>query len=120
MRRLLLLVVQFPGLAEAGTKLTLEDSIKKALAGPKAEMASSDADAAEAKVAEADASRLPRVKLTAFGTLSPQIKCDTASTDCTRTDPNNFTTTGAFQFSGIFGSAQLDVTQPLYTFGKIA
>ena len=32
------------------------------------------------------------------------------------TDPSNF----AFQFDGLFVGAQVDVTQPLYTFGKIA
>ena len=32
------------------------------------------------------------------------------------TEPKNF----ALAFSGLFGSAQLDVTQPIYTFGKIA
>src|SRR6185503_5483661 len=30
-------------------------------------------------------------------------------------DPQNF----ALRFDGLFGGAQLDVTQPLYTFGKI-
>ena len=35
---------------------------------------------------------------------------------CTKTDPETF----AFRFSGLFGSAQIDITQPLYTFGKIS
>ena len=62
---------------------------------------------------EADARGCPRFKATAFGTLSPEINCLDAA--CTATDPQNF----AWRFEGLFGSAQLDVTQPLYTFGKI-
>jgi outer membrane protein TolC len=95
-------------------KLTLEQVVAKALASPRARMAEGDRAAAEARVDEADAARLPRVKATAFGTISPEIRCVDAS--CTMTEPKDF----ALRFSGLFGSAQLDVTQPLYTFGKIA
>lgn len=100
--------------AAAAPKLTLEQVIAKALASPKADMAEGDRAAAAARVDEADASRLPRIKATAFGTISPEIDCVDAA--CTQTEPKNF----AFRFSGLFGSAQLDVTQPLYTFGKIS
>jgi outer membrane protein len=94
-------------------KLTLEQVIAKAIVGPRAQMAESDRDVAESRLEEADAARLPKGKVTAFATISPEIRCrDTA---CTQTDPTNF----AFRFSGFFGSAQLDITQPLYTFGKI-
>lgn len=95
-------------------KLTLEQVIAKAITGPKAQMALSDRDAAAARVDEADAARLPRGKLTAFATISPEIRCRDEA--CTQTDPKNF----ALKFSGLFGSAQLDITQPIYTFGKIA
>src|SRR3954452_12026637 len=94
-------------------KLTLEQVIAKALAGPKAALADSDTAGAAARVDEADAARLPRGKMTAFGTISPEIHC--LDTGCNQTSPKNF----AFRFSGLFGSAQLDITQPLYTFGKI-
>jgi outer membrane protein TolC len=77
-------------------------------------MAAGDTAAAEARVDEADAARLPRAKVTAFGTISPEIRC--GNPDCTATEPKNF----ALRFSGLFGSAQIDITQPLYTFGKIA
>lgn len=77
-------------------------------------MAQRDSDAAAARIAEADAARLPRVKATAFATASPNITC--VDSQCTQTVPQNF----ALDFSGVFASAQLDVTQPLYTFGKIA
>jgi outer membrane protein len=98
----------------AAPQLTLDEAIAKALAGPRARMAQGDAAAAAARVDEADAARLPRIKATAFGTISPKIECIDAA--CTRTSPENF----ALEFDGVFGGAQLDVTQPLYTFGKIA
>jgi len=99
--------------AAAPPKLTLEQVIAKALASPRAAMAAGDTAAAEARVDEADAARLPRAKVTAFGTISPEIRC--GNPDCTMTEPKNF----ALKFSGLFGSAQIDITQPLYTFGKI-
>lgn len=98
----------------APQKLTLEEAIARAVAGPRARMAHGDTAAAAARVDEADAARLPRIKTTVFGTISPQIECLNA--DCTQTDPQNF----ALQFEGVFGGGQLDITQPLYTFGKIA
>ena len=102
-----------PAVAAAeGPRLTLDQVTQKALAGPKARMADGDRQAAEARVSEAKAALLPRIKGTAFATISPEIVCD--NTDCTQTSPENF----AWRFSGGFFGAQLDVTQPLYTFGK--
>lgn len=98
----------------APRKLTLEEAIAKTLAGPRARMADGDITAAAARVDEADAARLPRLKATAFGTISPKIECIDPA--CTETSPKNF----AFAFDGVFGGGQLDLTQPLYTFGKIA
>ena len=97
----------------APTRLTLDEVIAKSLAGPKARVAEGDAAAAAARLGEADAARLPRIKVTAFGTLSPKIECDDPG--CTSTSPQNF----AFRFDGAFAGAQIDVTQPLYTFGKL-
>jgi outer membrane protein TolC len=125
MRSLVIGLLLFPGLitaAEAGPKLTLTQVIERALANPRAQAAETDTAGAQARVDEADAARLPRGKLTAFGTISPEIHCvnvaipgtDT-TIDCARTEPTIF----AFNFSGLYGSAQLDITQPLYTFGKI-
>nr|HEX4315904.1 TolC family protein [Kofleriaceae bacterium] len=99
--------------ASASPKLTLEDTIGKALAGPKARMAASDIESAASRADEADAARLPRVSIKAFATVSPEINC--ANLDCTKTDPQTF----AFDYSGLYGDAELSVTQPLYTFGKI-
>jgi len=94
-------------------KLTLDQVIAKATANPRVQMASGDMDAAAAQVDEADSARLPKFKGTAFATLSPEVKCLDAN--CTMTDPANF----AFNFKGVFVNSQLDMTQPLYTFGKI-
>ena len=114
MRCLCLLAVLVCSTAHAApTKLTLEQAIAKALAGPKVRMADGDTAIAAARVGEADAARLPRVKATAFGTISPDIDCE--NPECTVTGPENF----AFRFEGLFGGGQLDITQPLYTFGKI-
>jgi outer membrane protein TolC len=114
MRSIALFVVLLPGLAAADSpKLTLEQVIAKAIANPRVQMAKSDRDAAGARVREADAARYPRIKATAFGTISPEITC--RDPGCTMTDPQNF----AWTFDGIFGGAQVDLTQPLYTFGKI-
>jgi outer membrane protein TolC len=100
--------------AAAPPKLTLEQVIARALASPRAAMAQSDTSGAEARVDEADAARLPRARATAFGTISPEIRC--VDPTCRETSPKNF----ALRFSGLFGSAQIDITQPIYTFGKIA
>jgi outer membrane protein TolC len=86
--------------------------IAKAVASPKVQMALGDRDAAAARRSEAVAQLLPRVKITAFGTISPEIHCVDAA--CTETTPQDF----AWNFNGFYGGAQLDVTQPIYTFGK--
>lgn len=115
MRPLLLALLLTPTLAAAAPpKLTLAQVIEKALAGPKARMAEGDRAAASARVSEADAARYPRIKATAFGTASPEINCVDPTT-CIETDPQDY----AFRFKGVFGGGQIDVTQPLFTFGKI-
>ncbi|HEX2688269.1 MAG TPA: TolC family protein [Kofleriaceae bacterium] len=118
MRSLVIGLLVLPSLTSAAfaapPRLTLEQVIAKALASPRAAMAEDDRAAAAARVDEADAARWPRAKATAFGTISPQIRClDPA---CTMTEPKNF----ALAFSGLFGGAQIDITQPIYTFGKIS
>jgi outer membrane protein TolC len=117
MRSLAIGLLLLPGLisaAEAAPKLTLDQVIARALANPRAQAADSDTAGAQARVEEADAARLPRARATMFATLSPEIRCQDPA--CTMTEPTNF----SFNFSGLYGSAQLDITQPLYTFGKIA
>ncbi|HEY1557788.1 MAG TPA: TolC family protein [Kofleriaceae bacterium] len=128
MRSLLFALALLPRLAAADPpapqKLTLDQVIGKAIANPKVQMALGDREAAAARVDEANAARLPHVKGTAFATISPEIQCQPYTTAggvvldaklCVTTEPTNF----AFQFSGVYGTAEIDVTQPLYTFGKI-
>lgn len=115
MRWLVLAALLVPSLAFAEPqKLTLDQVIAKAIANPKVEMAQSDRVAAEARLAEANAARYPRIKATAFGTISPEITCD--NPECTITTPKDF----AWDFKGLFGGASVDLTQPLFTFGKIS
>ena len=114
MRVLLVVFLLLPRLAGADpVKLTLAQVIAKAAANPKVQMALEDQAEAEARSDEADAARLPTFKGTAFGTISPEITCLDAL--CTTTAPRNF----SFNFKGFYGSAEVQVTQPLFTFGKI-
>ena len=55
-------------------RLTLEQVIEKALAGPRARMARGDRDAAAARIDEANAARLPRIRATAFGTVAHELR----------------------------------------------
>ena len=93
-------------------KLTLDETVAKALVGPKARMAKGDADTAKARLGEAKALIFPRIKASVFGTASPEINCIDAQ--CTETDPQNF----AFRYDGFWAGGQVELTQPLYTFGK--
>ena len=132
MRTLVIALAFLPHLAAAdpppeqpAQKLTLDQVIGKAIANPRVQMVLGDRDSAAARVDEADAARLPHIKGTMFATLSPDISCHAYTTAagvvldaklCVTTEPSNF----AFEFTaGIFATAQVDVTQPLYTFGKI-
>ncbi|HEX5060780.1 MAG TPA: TolC family protein [Kofleriaceae bacterium] len=109
----LLVLAAAPRFAAADPKkLSLDETITKALAGPKARMARGDADTAAGRLGEAKALRLPRIKGTFFGTASPKIDC--LPPDCTRTDPENF----AFRYEGLYVGAYLDVEQPLFAPGK--
>lgn len=103
-----------PAAVAAGPKLTLDQVIDKTLAGPRSKMARGDVDAAAARVGEAKAARLPRIKATVFGTLSPEITCIDPP-QCTQTDPRNF----KIAFDGVYGGGQIDLIQPVFTFGKL-
>jgi outer membrane protein TolC len=133
-RLLSVFLVSYAAVAAADPpKLTLSQVIAKAIGAPRVQMAEGDRDSASARVDEADAARLPHIKGTAFATISPKIACTTnvltdvlgttmgaaaaaaATQLCLTTEPSNF----AFNFYGVYGTAEVDVTQPLYTFGKI-
>jgi outer membrane protein TolC len=117
MRRIAIALLLAPALATADPKkLTFDDVLAKALAGPKAKMADGDRESAASRVDEADASRYPKVKASSFITISPEIHCEPNPQTCIATSPQNF----AFRFSGLYIGGQLDFTQPIYTFGKIS
>jgi outer membrane protein TolC len=103
--------------ATAGPKLTFEQVLAKANGGPKVRMARADSGIIQARADEAKATRYPRIKAMAFGTVSPKIECldPPPLGACTRTDNQNIST----NFSGVFMHGQLDLVQPIYTFGKI-
>src|SRR5262249_14349524 len=73
---------------------TPEGATGRPPAGPRARRPDGTIPAAPARVDEADAARLPRLKATAFGTISPKIEC--VDPACTETSPKNF----AFSFEG--------------------
>ncbi|HTJ44955.1 MAG TPA: TolC family protein [Kofleriaceae bacterium] len=110
---IVLAIAATPAAAEP-QKLTLDQLTAKAIAGPRTTLAQEDTDAARARVDEADAARLPKATGTGFLTISPEIHC--VDVPCTQTAPAGF----ALQFSGAFGGLGITITQPLYTFGKIA
>jgi outer membrane protein, multidrug efflux system len=95
-------------------RLTLSQAMTAAMKNPRLALARLDIQAAGTRVDEADAARMPRLSATAFLAPSPKAIC--ANTDCTVTTPQN----QSLAFSGAFGGVSLTVTQPLYTFGKIA
>ncbi len=102
-----------PAHAEPAT-LTLDQLVARAQASQRAQMATADRDGARARVDEAGAARWARISATAFVAPSPEIRCVDAT--CATTDPSEF----ALRFAGGFAGAQLSLTQPLYTFGKLS
>lgn len=108
------LVVAAPARADEPARLTLDDLVARAQGSQRARMAAADRDAAAARVDEADAARWAKISATAFVAPSPEIRCEDAT--CITTDPDEF----ALRFAGAFGGAQASLTQPLYTFGKLA
>jgi outer membrane protein TolC len=100
--------------ADEPVRLSLDDLTARAQRSQRARMVAADRDAAAARVDEADAARWGKVAVTAFVAPSPEIRCDDPT--CITTNPDEF----ALRFAGVFGGAQASLTQPLYTFGKIA
>ncbi|MBX3160677.1 MAG: TolC family protein [Deltaproteobacteria bacterium] len=114
-----LTIIALAGVAHAETpsagradKLTFEQVMTKALAGPKVQMAVEDRKLAAARLEEADSARFPRGKLSAFAAPSPRIEC--LNPECTITNPRNF----ALRYEGLWGGGQIEIVQPLLTFGK--
>ena len=84
------------------------------LANPLAQIARADSRAARARADEARGARFPRLNVTSF--LAPSPKIDCLDVTCSETDPDDVT----INIAGVFGGVQAQVTQPLYTFGKLS
>ena len=80
----------------------------------RARMAARDTAGAAARRDEADAARLPKITATTFVAPSPDIRC--LDPECGTTDPESF----AIRLSGVAYGGSVQVTQPLYTFGKLS
>ena len=96
------------------TRLSLDELVVRAQVSQRARMVAADRDGAAARVAEADAARWAKVTATAFLAPSPKIEC--VDPTCIMTEPSEL----ALRFAGAFGGGQAALTQPLYTFGKLA
>ncbi|HUH02536.1 MAG TPA: TolC family protein, partial [Kofleriaceae bacterium] len=99
--------------AAAQRKLTLSEVVARAKANPLARAAEHATEAAQARVREARGARFPSLQVTSFLAPSPEIDCVDAA--CTQTSPEDVTVNVA----GVFGGVRAEVTQPLYTFGKL-
>jgi outer membrane protein TolC len=97
----------------AKTEGELADLVKRAHSNPLAEAAHQRTNAANAKTEEVSGKLWPSINATTFLAPSPRVRCDNA--DCTQTSPKNVTVNVA----GVFAGAQLNITQPLYTGGKV-
>lgn len=102
---------------EAGRRHTLGDLIalaRRANPGVTANARASEAFSAQAS--EAVRSWLPTGELTSLLSPSPKIECYPSSRNCVGTD-------GPFEstvdFKGVFTRTQLNVSQPIFTFGRL-
>jgi hypothetical protein len=95
-------------------RLDLAALVRRAQTSERGRMAQADRAQAAARVDEADAARWARVTATGFVAPSPHIVCVDPS--CTSTDPSGF----ALDFEGVYAGGKLELTQPLFTFGKLS
>ncbi len=104
------------GSAAAGepTRLTFSQVVDRARANPLARAAHEQTRAAGAQADEAHAARWGKLQVTSFLAPSPRITCDDPT--CTSTSPKDVTVNVA----GVFGGVRAELTQPLYTFGKLS
>lgn len=108
------LLVVTAGPAAAQTKLTLPEVVARSMENPLARAADYATEAAEAQLSEALGARFPRLQVTGFVAPSPEIDCNDAA--CTTTSPEDVD----INIAGVFGGVRAEVTQPLYTFGKLS
>lgn len=91
--------------------LNLEQCIKKAIeVSPEIREAQYEEEVYKAKKMQADSAVYPQIELLAIAGPSPEAK----ERDFLRTDVKSTT------INGVFGSVEVTLVQPIYTFGKIA
>ncbi len=98
---------------QADTDSELSRLIVRAQNNPLAAAAHARTQAASAQEQEVAGQRWATLETTAFVAPSPRIRCD--NIDCTQTSPRDVT----INVAGIAAGINLNLTQPLYTGGKI-
>ncbi|HKE18937.1 MAG TPA: TolC family protein [Kofleriaceae bacterium] len=95
-------------------RLSLAELTRIAVAGPRAQAARLATRQAEALVTEAGGARFPHIEVRALAAPSPNIDC--LNPDCTETSHTDVN----LAFDGAWGSVQVNLAQPLFTFGKLS
>lgn len=98
---------------QADTDSELSGLIARAQNNPLAAAAHARTEAASAQEQEIAGKRWATLETTAFVAPSPRIRCD--NIDCTQTSPRDVT----INVAGIAAGINLNLSQPLYTGGKI-
>ena len=106
-----------PG-AQAGSdaklhRLTLDEAIALAQANELTDAARAATAAARARTREARGARIGAIEMTSFVAPSPEIRC--ADELCTQTEPREVT----INIAGLFAGIDVQMVQPLFTFGKL-
>lgn len=109
-------VVIVPASAYPAEKVTLslDDCIKRAVK-VNAEIKESEyeVEVYKGKKAQADAARFPQIELLAIGSLSPRARLKSGLVE-------SETNINKPSYDGVFGRADVQLIQPIYTFGKIS
>ncbi len=95
------------------TGAELAGLIKRARNNPLAEAAHERTQAAAASEDQVAGQRWASIEGSAFVAPSPRVRCDNA--DCTQTSPRDV----SVNVAGLYAGANLSITQPLYTGGKL-
>jgi outer membrane protein TolC len=98
----------------AARRLSLAELTRIAVAGPRAQAARLATRQAEAQVTEVDGALFPHIEVRALAAPSPDIDC--LDPECTQTSHQDVN----LAFDGAWGSLEVNLAQPLFTFGKLS
>jgi outer membrane protein TolC len=97
--------------------LSLDDCIKRAVkVNAEIKEAEFEVEVYKSKKAQADAARFPQVELVAYGSLSPRARL----IDGHNGNVESSTNINRPSYDGVFGKVDMQLIQPIYTFGKIS